>query len=283
MRRLLGVLALAVSLAWTMSIAWAGVEDWRINEVVASANGDPTIRFIELYAPPSPMADNCFYASTVIEVLDADANLLGSTAPNPAGIQCFPGDTYYIFATNEASAFFGEWKDRGLTTSIPMDAGQICLKSSTTRYDCVRWGNVTNPVVDLTGPADISSAVQFQDGMALARVQDTDVVQNDFVLQGPTMRGPNDGGVWTGAPDASLPPDADTTPDASMIDARVFADVIVPPRIDAREGEPAWYGADPGGGAAITCSVAVGTRSHQAPYLLAAALLIVVIRRRSRR
>src|SRR5215470_6849766 len=100
-------------LAWAGAIvlaltapAHAGAEDWRINEVVASVDGDPNIRFVELYVPPTPLDDNCFYATTVLEFFADDGTFLGSVAPSPAMVRCFPGDTYFMFATAEAVAHF---------------------------------------------------------------------------------------------------------------------------------------------------------------------------------
>src|SRR5262245_29023235 len=115
-----------------------GIEDWRINEVSGSAGGDTSIRFVELYAPPSATADNCLFPSSRIELLDGAGNQIGEVYPVTSTI-CLPGDFYYMFGTLQASAFYGFDFDRTLNLAIP-DSGQLCFKSSGTRYDCVRWG-----------------------------------------------------------------------------------------------------------------------------------------------
>ncbi len=49
--------------------AWAGIDAWRVNEVFVSSGGDTTVRFVELYAPPSPQIDNCFFPTTSLEIV----------------------------------------------------------------------------------------------------------------------------------------------------------------------------------------------------------------------
>ena len=256
-----------------------GVEDWRINEVVASVGGDPNVRFVELYVPSTPSADNCFYASTVLEILDADGPLVGSVPAVPSGIECFPGNTFFMFATTEAVDTFGQSRDRPLTVQIPQsDGGQVCLKSSATRYDCVRWGAITNPANDLFGPDDDSVAPTPADGMALARTANTHVVAADWDLQAPTMRQPNDGTTWI-PPDAGPPPDADTRPDAGIYDAWILADAPPVERADARIGQPDYFAADPGGGAHLSCAATPGSVSPAA-WLLPTFFLFLVCKRR---
>ncbi len=260
-----------------------GVEDWRINEVVVSVGGDPNIRFVELYVPPTPAADNCFFSTTQLELLNAAGEQVGSVVPYPSEIRCFPGNTYFIFATAEASEHFGRSRDKPLTFEIPPGAAQICLKSSAIRYDCVRWGSISNKIHDLNGPSDNSSAMPPPDGSALARRFDTNVISFDFRLQAPTMRQPNDGTTWI-PPDAGPPIDADVRPDADTTDAPPRPDGSFPGP-DARIGEPPWYSADPGGGPAISCGVgsAGGVPFDLSPALMAlvplAYLFLVRVRR----
>ncbi len=256
-----------------------GIEDWRINEVSRSAGGDPTIRFVEMYAPASPTADNCLFASSRIELLDGAGTLIGEVYPVTSTI-CLPGDFYYMFATDAAAAFYGFDFDRTLNLAIP-ESGQLCFKSSGTRYDCARWGTVTSPVTDLADPGDVTTAATLTDGKALARRSDTGVVAADFVIQDPTPRQPNSGGVWN-PPDAGLPPDADVTPDADPTDAHFFADAQPVPRYDARE-EPGWFAADPGGGASISCQAAAGAAGGGLAAIIGVLGLVVAWRLRGRR
>src|SRR5262249_28263526 len=141
-------------------------------------------------------------------------------------------------------------RDARLDLPVPPFAGQICLASSQTRYDCVRWGPVGDAVPYLRSIDDSSSAASIPDGIALARVQDTGAVADDFVLQAPTPGTPNSGTVYTG-PDAGPPPDArPPPPDAPLPDARTNftppgAPVLVRPDANLN---PKFLSADPGGG-----------------------------------
>src|SRR6185503_11117588 len=73
------------------AIAHAGVESWRVNEVATSP------RFVELYAPPSADADNCFFPTTHLELIDGAGVLTHVLVPFTS-TRCFAGDTYFVFA-----------------------------------------------------------------------------------------------------------------------------------------------------------------------------------------
>jgi len=269
----LGVRWVAAFCLLVPRLALAAVEDWRVNEVVPSAAGTSDFRFVELYAPPSDLADNCLFPTSRIEVYDAAGTFLGAAAPVTA-TRCYGGDTYFLLAPAEAAAHYGVSRDATLNVLLPATAGQLCFASSTTRYDCARWGTIGAPVADLYDPDDATSAPAIPEGAALARRADTGVVADDFVLIDPTPRQPNDGSVWLPpdagpTPDAALPADADTSDAADLPDA--------PPRShpDAREEDPAWFLADPGGGASCTCRVGVG-RGFGRGFLLRLGVLLTV-------
>ena len=240
-------------------VARAGVEHWRVNEVLASAGGDGRVRFVELHAPPSAAADNCFFPTSRLEILDAAGGVLGQVAPVTT-TTCYPGDTYFLFATAEVAAALGVTRDAPLTAALPAAAGQVCFRSSATRYDCARWGAIATAATDLGDPADTSAAPALADGIALARVDTTDVVALDFAFATPTPRAPNDGTPWT-PPDAGPTPDA--APDASVTDAPVYDATVWPdapprPMSDARPPPPEWWSAEPGGG--VVCACRAGAR-----------------------
>lgn len=234
--------------------AAAGVLDWQISEVVSSVGGDRELRFVELYAEPGTK-DNCFFSSSRLEIFDAAGNLLGSVTPFQT-TQCYQGETYFLFATPEAEGHFSVARDAPLTVRLPAH-GQVCFKSSNTRYDCMRWGTIAKAVVDLTDAQDESTAPALPDGAGLSRTARTGIVADDFEVRTPTPRQPNNGTVWI-PPDAgpdARPPDA-ALPDAPPSDARPDARPYVPP--DARPPLPSWPNADPGGGVAITCQIGPG-------------------------
>ena len=228
--------------------AFAAVGDWRLNEVVAaSPSGDANARYVELYTP----ADACWFPSTRLDAYDAAGLPLGSIAPF-AQTTCFGADTYLVLGTSAAGAAFGFAPDVTMAPALPMSAGQLCFASSTTNYDCVRWGAVTSPVHDFLGASDDTSAPSIPPGIALARTQITHVVADDWTLESPTPRGPNDGSPWippdAGAPiDAATPP-IDAAPPDAIVDARPPSDAG--PVIDAQNH--AYLDLDPGGGA-CTC------------------------------
>ena len=229
------------------SPAFAAVGDWRLNEVVASApNGDTAARYVELYTP----ADACWFPSTRLDAYDAGGLPLGSIAPF-AQTTCFAADTYLVLGTTAAGAAFGFTPDVTMAPALPPAAGQLCFASSTTNYDCVRWGAITSPVHDFLGASDDTSAPSIPPGIALARTQVTHVVVDDWTLESPTPRGPNDGSPWM-PPDAGVLPDAavdaaiaDASPPDAIVDARPPSDAG--PVIDAQNHE--YLDLDPGGGA----------------------------------
>jgi hypothetical protein len=233
------------------------VWDWQISEVVSAVGGDRELRYVELYTPPGTV-DNCLYNSSRLEVFDAAGGLLGTVTPFQT-TTCYNGETYLLLATPEAQSHFGVQNDAALPVRIPAQAGQVCFKSSSSRYDCVRWGAITKAVVDLNDSHDESTAPPIPDGAGLSRLRTTGIVAVDFEVRGPTPRQPNNGSVWI-APDAgpdAAPPDA-APPDAPPI-VRPDSRPYVPP--DAKPGLPKFWNADPGGGAAIACDVgAVGRR-----------------------
>jgi hypothetical protein len=146
-----------------------------------------------------------------------------------------------------------------LAVAIPVSAGQVCFASSQTRYDCARWGDVTDAERYLRNVDDASAAPPIPDGQALARIADTGDVAADFVIESPSPGAVNAGTVYSGL-DAGVPPDAaPVPPDAAVPDARtVFpkpdAPVLALP--DANPN-PRFLSADPGGGA-CACHAAGG-------------------------
>ena len=238
--------------------ARAGVDAWRINEVGA----DP--RFVELYAPPSADADNCFFPTTRLEILDG-AGVVQATLQPFNSTTCFAGDTYFLFAPTGG--------DSAMPYPLDPAGGQVCFRSSMIRYDCVRWGAISHAVGDQDAPADTTVGAVPGTGQALARVSDTGVVASDFVLQAPTPRGPNDGSPWNPPdagpphPDAALPPDAEPIPDAQP-------DGPMQPELpDARPSAPNFLNAQPGGGG---CSCTVGGRPARGGEAAGAALALLV-------
>jgi MYXO-CTERM domain-containing protein len=258
-------------------VAFGGVEDWRVNEVVPVDDGDADFRFIELYAPPSDVADNCLFPTSRIEVFDAAGGLVGAVSPTTS-TRCFAGNTYFLFATAEAATHWGVARDATLTVTIPGDAGQVCFASSATRYDCTRWGTISMAIPDLYDPDDTTAGPSIPDGQGLSRRSDSGIVEDDFVLQAPTPRQPNDGTVWY-PPDGGLP-DAAPIVDAAIFDAREFADAPPRPMIDSRTRDPNWFLADPGGGAICTCRVGSGGRRPAPAWAPIALLLLLALRKR---
>ncbi len=241
--------------------ALAGTEDWQINEVLVSAGGDSSIRYIELYSEPG----GCLFPSSQIQVFDAAGQSVGSVSPSPVTV-CFGPDTYYLLATTSAKELFDTDADEQIVPEIPGAAGQICFTSSATRYDCVRWGAVSDPIPDLFGPSDATVATAPPDGLALSRVATTHVVEDDWEVLEPTPRGPNDGTPWFPpdagpTPDAAPTPDAGPTPDAAPTpDAWPYPDAH--PRVDASDMR--YLDVDPVGGASCNCEV---RRHRDAPPL----------------
>jgi hypothetical protein len=242
------ILVAGIGLAAGPSAAWAGVDAWRVNEVYVDP-AHPATRYVELAAPASGGADNCWFPSTRLEVLDASGAAVGQVAPF-AVTTCFNGEWYLLFATSEAVTSFGVQADAPLPVGLAAAGGQVCVRSSTIRYDCARWGAITGAVGDQQNPGDQTVGPALPGGaQALVRVADTGVVATDFSLGAPTPRGPNDGTPWS-------PPDAGPTPDAApMVDAAPPADAEPVPDAgptpsfpDARASQPPFLNADPGGG-----------------------------------
>jgi hypothetical protein len=256
--------------------AAAGPSALRLSELAtASATGDPAARYIELES----VAEACVFPSTEVVVFDAAGNPLGRSSPFTMA-RCFPAGHFLVLATPQAQAAFNiTGADSALVPALPRTAGQLCLVSSTTRYDCVRWGNVTVPVHDLFGTNDDTSALSPPGGLALARVADDEVIATDWRVQTPTPRGPNDGTPWD-----PLDAGVDAPP---MIDAAVDARPPRPDggsRVDAAvvDGPPQTFlDLDPAGGAACGCRT--GVSPGGALPLAALALLFRRRRRRRRR
>ncbi len=232
-----------------------GVSWFRLSEVVtASPAGDPAARYIELEV----FGDGCLFPTTLLRGYDAAGNSVGEVAPF-ASTTCYPTGTYLIFATPAAQTTY--MIDEGTVTGaavpmLPTGAGQLCLVSSTTRYDCVRWGAITVPVHDLLGADDDTSAVAPPGGLALARRSDFNVIEVDWRVETPTPLGPNDGTPWEPM-DAGVDAPIDATPadagaDARPIDAPLVVDAARP---DANDR---FLDLDPGGGATCGCGSAGG-------------------------
>lgn len=266
-------LALAV-LLWATPAA-AGPSAFRLSELAtASATGDPAARYVELEAT----AAGCVFPSTEVVAFSAAGAEVGRAAPF-TGTTCFGAGHFLLLATPAAQAAFATGADAALVPALPAAAGQLCLVSSTTRYDCVRWGTITTPVHDLFAPGDDTSALAPPGGLALARVADTGVVVTDWRVESPTPRGPNDGTPWEpGDAGVDAPP---------MIDAAVDAR---PPRPDgggldaatADASSQEFLDLDPGGGA---CTCHAGASAVGAAPLVLVGLWLVAARavRRRRR
>ncbi len=256
----------------------AGVEDWEVNEVVVSAGGDSAVRYVELRNLPG----GCLFPTSRVTVLDAAGNAVDTQGLVP-GTTCYGPDTYFLIATGGALAFFGVDADVSAAPLLPAAAGQVCFISSTTRYDCVRWGSITTPVVDFFGPTDATSATPPGDGVALERVAVTHVVEFDWTLDEPTPRGPNDGTPWT-PPDAGPTPDAAPPLDAEPVfdagpppDAALFPDAGPP--ADARNQD--FLDLDAQGGAMCSCRGGT-TRGEAAGQGLLVLVAALALRRRRR-
>lgn len=174
------------------SLVVAGVAVFRLSEVVtASPTADPAARYIELEV----FGDGCLFPTTVLRAYDGDGAALGEVAPF-ASTTCFSTGTYLLFATPAAQAAYMTAADGAAVPQLPVAAGQVCLVSSTTRYDCVRWGVITTPIHDLFGPDDDTSAGAPPGGFAVARVANFNVIEADWRVETPTPRAPNDGTPW---------------------------------------------------------------------------------------
>jgi len=261
--------------------AHAALADFRVSEVFAGTAAAPTAQFIELHVPAGT-AGNCLFPTTRVEIFDGAGTLIGAVAPF-SGTECFAAGTFFLLANPEAAALFGVDRDARLDVSIPRNAGQVCLASSQTRYDCARWGAVTDAVRYLRNTDDASATPPIPAGVALARVGDSGIVSSDFVLQSPTPRQPNDGTVWI-PPDGGSEPEPDAAvalPDAATVpDATDFSRPDAPPipRPDGNFSNPDFLSADPGGGAAFGCSTGL-PGAHPLGLLVALAVALFLFRR----
>jgi hypothetical protein len=266
------VLLALSSVAGRAGQALAGVEQWQVNEVHRSTNGDTALAFVELLN----LDGGCLFPTSSVDLYDGAANLI-DTMSLTVSTACHGAPTYLLLATQEAASYFAVSRDANLSTELP-SAGQLCFSSSSTHYDCVRWGQVSVPVVDLFGPSDSSVVPSPDDNFSLARVGTTHVVFDDWEQADPTPRQPNDGSSWN-PPDAGPPPDAAPTFDAgSALDAGPRADAA--PRSDARAdaGSTLYLDLDTVGGGACACEA--GGRdglASQGPVLIV--LFILMLRR----
>ncbi len=257
-------------------VAHADVQDWQVNEVLTSAGGDTGVRYVELRND----VGGCLFASSRIEVFDADGGLIANAAPF-ASTTCFGPNTYFLFATSGAETAFATTSDHGIVPTLPVSAGQVCFTSSASRYDCVRYGTINTVVADFFGPADTTSAAAPNDGNALIRIQTSHVVVDDWDVNLPTPRGPNDGTPWT-PPDAGPMPDAAPIADAAppvdgpvLVDAFAFRDAPIPADADGQR----FLDADPVGGADCGCR---NSRPAGGEIALTLLVLAMLVRRRTR-
>ena len=270
---MLGLFLIFGLLALSPSWAVAGIEDWEVNEVHLQSQSDTQIRFVELVNLPG----GCLFPSTSLHLYAPDGSLL-DIIPLAQVTTCYAAPTYFLVATSEASAHFGVVSDFGQLTELP-SSGQLCFASSTTLYDCVRWGSVTAPLADLFGSTDFSVAPEPLDNFSLARVQTTHVVVDDWSEISPSPRAPNDGSTW-------IPPDAGPLPDASPVfDAGPFADAArrtdaggTDAKIDARNTRYLDLDAVGGGDCGCQHTGAAGSLG----YGILIALALMLRRRRSR-
>lgn len=222
--RTCGLAACLLAYLAALAPAWAGIEDWQLNEVVTTAAGDTDVRYIELYNE----VGGCFFGTSRIVVYDAAGTAMGSTQLVQT-TTCYDPGSYFLLATPQADAALGMTADHLGAPALPTDAGQVCFSSTSTRYDCVRWGTIDTAVTDLLGNTDATSATPPPDSQSLARVLTTHIVSDDWQVLPPTPGDANDGVIWT-------PPDAGPTPDAGVAlpDAGVAAPDAAPmPTVDA--------------------------------------------------
>lgn len=263
-------LAALVALAPGVASAAAGVSGFRLSEVVTAApDGDPGARYVELEAT----IDACVFPSTRIVAFDTAGAVVGDAAPF-ASTTCVTAGTYLLLATPAAQSTYATAADSGLVPALPEVAGQVCLVSSATRYDCVRWGPIATPIHDLFGPADDSSAASPPGGIALARVDEVHVIAADWRTETPTPRRPNDGSPWDPSDAGIDAPRADAAIDAPGVDALV---VDAPRDAPAPDANQAFLDLDPVGGAGCGCSGAPARSS----WLLALAFVLAWLRARS--
>lgn len=266
-------LALAAAVICAPAAARAGGASWRLSEVLPRGDGgDPAIRFVELYAT----ADGCWFPTTQVAVYDGAGAVLDTAAPF-AETTCFDADAYLLLATAEAGAAFGVTPDRAVVPAMPASARQVCLRSTTTIYDCVRWGAVSAPVHDLFGPDDDTAAAAPPPGVSAARVVETHVVAVDWELQAPTPRALNDGEPHV-PPDGGVP-DAGAPDDGGVVDAGPAPDGW-PDAARPDAGDDRYLDLDAGGGAGCGCRAGGGAAGAAAGWALLAAAAVTACRRR---
>lgn len=261
--------------------ALANVTDWQLSEIVIAYNGEAAARFIEL----EHLGAGCLYPSSRIEVYGGDGSYVGAAAL-VSQTTCHGAATYLLLATPQAAAALMVTADLGVVPALP-NPGQACFSSSGTRYDCVRWGAVTNPITDFFGPDDLSLAPAPSGPLSLARRASDHRIATDWQLAAPSPRGPNDGTPWS-PPDAGVMDVADAggPVDAGAPgDARTTADAA-PPAPDAGSRPDAggrFLDLKTGGGG---CTAAPGPRSGDGGLAAAIAGLAIalctVLRRRER-
>ena len=269
--------ALALAILLLPGVAHAGVAEWRLSEVMLAGEGGEPVRFVEL----ETVAGGCWFPTTQVAVYDGAGGVLDAVAPFVEST-CFPAGTFLVLATPDAESAFGITA-AGAPPALPAAARQVCLRSSGTRYDCVRWDGVTVAVKDLFGPADDSAAVAPPPGLALARTAETHVVAADWTVADPTPGAVNDGDPWD-PPDAGPTPDAGATPDAGRMpdggpipDAGGVSDGPIPDAgPDARDDR--FLDLDAGGGAGCGCRTSASGRTD----LLFGLALLFLVRRRIR-
>ena len=257
--------------------ALADVSDWQVNEVLRSSGGNSAVRYIELTNP----VGGCLFPTSQVRVYDAAGSQLDLVSP-VTQTTCFGPDTYYLFATPAATTTFATGADSQMVPLLPA-TGQICFASSATRYDCVRWGEISGPVADLFAADDETSAPAPGDSQALARIATTHVVVDDWQILDPSPRGPNDGTPWS-PPDAGPTPDAAPAPDARVgVDGAPPGDALPPPdgRVDA--GSRRFLDVDPVGGAMCSCQLGRARAYPWSGSAITMLLLAAALGRRRRR
>lgn len=265
-------IAVFATLIGGAGVARAGLADWELSEVHLAAEGNEDLRYVEL----ANEVGGCLFPSSTLDLYDASGTLIDTQALTITTV-CHGAPTYILLATSAASEHFGVPRDGTLSSPLPT-SGQLCFSSSLTDYDCFRWGTVTTPIPDLFGANDTSAIAAAGDGEAMARVDRTHVVANDWSIGAPTPRQPNDGTVWS-------PPDAGVIVDAGgLADARPRPDAAersdAAPRADARAGigNPDYLDLDTVGGASCGCT-STGQRGWGTGLLFL--VLLPMVRRRA--
>jgi hypothetical protein len=174
---------------------------------------DDQIRFVELSNP----AGGCLFPSTRLEVFDAEGQALAFVSPVTVTTCVEPGE-FFVFAPPMSADFLGIVADESVLPVLPESAGQVCLASSQIRYDCVRWGDITTPVLDFFGQSDTTTAALAGPIFSISRTQNTHVIIDDWSSMPLSPGEVNDGEPWTPV-DAGPEADAGATPDGGTLDA----------------------------------------------------------------